>query len=212
MMQRIAGWCLSSVLLASVLVGCSIVQPPNRPAWRTFLLEPARTGGSVPSTGSPGGAGVLRVAVVSSVGGAETPRMTYIARPGEQEYFAKHRWAEAPSMMLTPFLIEALSASGRYAGVIGPDSRAEENLLLELEWLAFRQEFFEGGPRFRATLRASVVRANDSELAVAPQTFQIVEPCAAATPEAGVEAAERAAGKIAAAVAAYAPPVEPTSH
>lgn len=195
-------------IIALAACGCALIGPPKRPAWTTFVLESGADGARTPATaGAPAGEEAsarrtIRVAPVESAGGYDTPQMAYSRAAGELEYYARHRWAEPPAQMLAPRLTAALEQSGTFAAVIAPSSRANADLLLETELLAFRMQF-ESTPTFRATLRATVVNEVDGLVAGSARTFDVVEPMAEANPAAGAKAAERAVARLVAEVAAF---------
>jgi cholesterol transport system auxiliary component len=190
-------------IVALAVAGCSLLPKPEGPSWTTFLLE---SGGMVEGAGGAASetpaARSIRVAAIESAGGYDTPRMAYSRAAGEIEYFARHRWAETPAEMLSPLLVAGLERSGRFTAVLAPSSRANADLLLETELLAFRQEF-TGSASFRATLRATIVNATDRSVVGPARTFEFVEPMEDASPTAGAKAADRAAARLVGAVAAF---------
>ncbi|MGH2570155.1 MAG: ABC-type transport auxiliary lipoprotein family protein, partial [bacterium] len=169
------------VVALVALAGCSVVKAPERTAWTTFSLEaphPAAADSASHGSGNPGvvaadpGGLVIRVAPFASAAGADSPRMVYVRTPGTLEMYAHHRWADPPAEMLALALVAALEETGTFGGVLGPSSRAAGDLLLESELLAFRMDFVETEPVFRATVRATVSDARTGRPVVAPRTFE----------------------------------------
>jgi ABC-type uncharacterized transport system auxiliary subunit len=105
--------------------------------------------------------------------------------------------------MLVPILIAGLERTNHFAALVGPSSRAPGDLLLETQLLAFRQEFTESKPQFRATVRAAIMDTIGGILLGLPRTFDITEPMEEANPSAGVRAAERAAHRLADEIARF---------
>ena len=210
--SRLARSIAAVAALALGLGACAIFQPAARPAWTTYLLElprasadapanePSRIGANVSPGASPP---VLRVATVESTGGYDTARMAYCRSEGEIEYFANHRWAEAPAAMLMPLLVAGLERTGRFATILVPTSRASGDLLLETQLLVFRCDFArDGGAAFHLTLRATLVASVDGSV-LGSRSFDAVEPMDEASPGAGAKAAQRAAERAVGEVAAY---------
>ncbi len=194
--------------------GCSVFGPPERATWTTFVIEgtaakpdvAAREGAAEGAAGTDGGGAAaarsIRVAPIESAAGYDSPLMAYSRARGEIEYFARHRWAEPPAQMLAPLLVAALESGARFAAVIAPSSRANADLFLETQLLAFRVET-EGAPAFRASIRATLVDSIDGRVVRAARTFEILEPMDEVGPGAGAKAAERAAASLVGEIAAY---------
>jgi len=205
---KVIGIASAAALLATGLSACSIIKPPKRPEIETFMLEPPspeQDEGSTPSSSSmePSEKRVFRVSTMASSGVYDTPRMAYTRSADEIEYFATHRWADPPPEMLVPILIAGLERTNRFLALVGPSSRAAGDLVLETELLAFRQEFIESKPRFRATIRASIMDTIAGAILGSPRTFDVLEPMDDANPTAGVRAAGRVAERIADEIARY---------
>jgi cholesterol transport system auxiliary component len=197
------------------LGACSVVKTPERPQWTTFVLEPkpaageneAPGGTDRESTHAPHGP-VLRVAPIESGGGIDTPRMAYVRTPGTIEYFTRHRWAEPPSEMLAPLLVAALERTARFEAIIDPSSRAVGDASLEGELLSFRMEVGDGAgagtsPRFRATMRASLVGSGDRRPLAPARTFDVLVPAPSEDAPGGASAASAAASQLADEIAAW---------
>ncbi|GJM44168.1 MAG: hypothetical protein DHS20C21_10100 [Gemmatimonadota bacterium] len=180
-----------------------MVQGPERPHWRVFGLEPART--AAPDPGSPAvrdGRPVALVAMPESGAGYATRRIAYSRGAGELEYFAEHRWVDPPARMLVPLLQQALTATGAFSSVAALPTRVRGDFVVESEILAFRQELQEEGSRFRATLRITSIRAGTPG-AVDSRIVEVLEPMERNGPTEVVAAANRATSRLLSEVASF---------
>ena len=73
--------------------------------------------------------------------GFDTPRMAYLREPNRLEYYAYHRWVEAPARMLTPLVTQALEASGAFRAVVQAPGSAQTQLRLDMELVQLTQDF-----------------------------------------------------------------------
>jgi cholesterol transport system auxiliary component len=200
---RAAIGAVAAAVLLVVGGGCSVVKPPARPAWHVFALEPeAETEAAAATVDADADAPVAVIAVPGAAAGYATRRMAYTHGGGELEYFATHRWADAPARMLAPLLHDALMRTGAFRAVAVAPTRAAGGLVVETQLLAFRQELDGPQPRFRAVLRVTLVRP-DAPSSTDSRVFEAAEPMDAPGPEPGVRAADRATARLLAEVAAY---------
>lgn len=198
-------WTFANFAAMALFLGstsCSILKPPERPAWTTHVLE----GGiaeNVAGAESPAASHSLRLDAIECSTGYDTPRMAYIQTAGQLEYYARHRWADSPALLLPPILVRALESSGAFAGVLSPTSHARSDFLLETELQTFRHEFEGSSRNFRVELRATFLESMSRRVVGEPKTFTILEPISAESVEAGVAAARHACAKLARELASY---------
>lgn len=192
-----------TAIVAIALAGCSVLGSPKRTAWTTYVLEGGEVERSEPVAAAPSAdAPMLRVAPIEAAAGYDSPRMAYTRSSGEIEYFAAHRWAEPPSVLLVPLLVEGIERTGTFAAVLPPTSRASGDLLLETELLVFRQEF-DGQARFHARVRAALVDEGQGAVIGAVRTFDLFESMDGENPAAGARAAQKAATRLASEIGAF---------
>ncbi len=153
--------------------------------------------GAAPEPGPavPGPCPALRVAVPQAAPGYGSSRMAYRKDPLQLEYFVHHRWADAPTLMLAPALVGALERSGRFRVVLGADVQARSALLLETQDLRVEQLFDKAGSQVRLSARLSLVDLANQRV-LGTREISVTEPAAAASPEAGAAAANRALPKF----------------
>jgi len=121
--------------------------------------------------------------------GYDTPRMAYVTRPHQIDYFSRNQWVDSPAKMLYPILIEALSR--RFQNVVKAPSPGD--MRLDTEIVLLRQEFYGNSSRIHFVLRARIHR--DGKM-TATRQFEIFEACSENNPYGGVVAANRAVSAL----------------
>ncbi|MEW6544644.1 MAG: ABC-type transport auxiliary lipoprotein family protein [Nitrospirota bacterium] len=186
----------AAILALTVLLAAACSLAPSRTVedLHTYLLDP-----ELPSAdGAPpgrGGSGTLLIGVPRAQAGFDTPRMVYLLRPHEIQYFASSEWADTPARMLTPLLEQALERTGAWRTVVLATSSLRGDLRLDAEHLALQQEFFSKPSRVRVTLRVHLVEPR-GQAVVASKQFEAVEDALSDDPYGGVLAANRAVAKL----------------
>lgn len=148
---------VSATLLASglalVLAACSVL-PRSKPVIidRYTLDIPAW---HVQAAGAD--APVLLVTRPLARVDLDTPRMAYREQDYQLQYFARSRWADTPTQLLLPGLVEALEASGHFGAVVRVGSAARPDLRLDVELLEFSQDFRVAPGEFQLRLRLQLV-------------------------------------------------------
>lgn len=184
----------AALALIGVLGGCSVLPqrspPPTVTAYRITTPELPRH----PIVEKPA-CPTLRLEDMETAAGFSGSAMRYSETPGTLDHFAFHRWVAPPNRMLDPLLLQTITASGLFDGVITASSPANATLQLDTRLIALTQRFRKTGSSVHLVIRASL-----SDLAthrqIAARRFVIDEPADAATPEAGVRATDRAVTRL----------------
>jgi cholesterol transport system auxiliary component len=177
-------------VLALTLGGCALLAPTGAAPPSLFVLAPPA--GSAPPRDV--GTRAIAVAPPGARPGFDGPRMAYVTRPYEVQYFARHQWVDAPARMLAPLLADALGRGGRLDAMQGGE-RVAPALRLETEVVVLQQEFDAQPSQVRFTLRARLLDlAERRELA--NSTFEAVEAAPSDDPYGGVVAANRAVARV----------------
>lgn len=186
---------LSAVAL---LAACAGLQPPAAEQSSTYVLEAA------PAAGAPRQRRdlVLEVAAPRARAGFDTPLMAYTQRANALEYFARHRWADAPARMLAPQIAQALERSGAFRAVVQAPSLAAADLRLETELVRLQQDFGAKPSRLRFTLHARLVDVAGRRV-LASAELDETEAAASDDPYGGVLAANRALARLLERLAAF---------
>ena len=178
----------SCVVLALVTSGCISVRGGSEAAHTYQLsLEGAQREVHAADGNSP----VVQLSPPQAEPGFETPRMVYLKRPYELEYFAANQWADTPANMVAPLLAQSLSQSGIWRDVVLLPSLVSGDYRLDVYGFALQQEFFQQPSRVRVTARAQLVDLKQATI-VGMQRFETIEPAPSENAYGGVVAANRA--------------------
>lgn len=123
--------------------------------------------------------------------GFETPRMVYLKRPYELEYFAANQWADTPANMFAPLVVQRLRQSGLWRDVVLLPSVMPGDYRFDIYGLALQQEFVQQPSRVRVTAHAQLVDLKRSTI-VGMQRFEAIETAPSENAYGGVVAANRA--------------------
>jgi cholesterol transport system auxiliary component len=142
------------------------------------------------------------VAPPTAAPGFDSPRIVYVKRPHELEFFTSSEWVDTPSRMLAPLLVRALERSGAFASVAETRSAAAAGLRLEAELVRLQQEFTERPSRVRLTVRIQLSEV-PSRRALGAREIEAVEEAPSDDPYGGVVAANRAVQRVLDEIVAY---------
>jgi len=182
-------WCLF-LSAAAMLGGCAttLLPQPEVATTRTYLLE---WNGSLSGSPLQAGGPSLLISSMRAASGYESADMAYVRTPHQLEYFARHRWVDAPARMLEPLLLQAAGASGLFSTVSEAGSGTQAQLRLDSRLLHLRQVC-----RLRPSELQLAVRLTLLDVASAKQigsrVISVSEAINERTPAAGVAAANRA--------------------
>jgi len=195
---------LASVLsLAAATGGCTLLPAPRETARNTFVLHPEPEAPAV-TTGPCGRRDfTLLVNVPREEPGFDTPRMAYRLRPNILSYYAESRWIDTPARLVAPLLVQAVEKSGCWRAVVRAPNTTDADFRLDTEDLVLEQEFFHRPSRVRLAIRAVLVDMRRQSV-VGTRRFEALEEAPAEDAFGGATAANRAAGRILPALAAWA--------
>lgn len=179
---------VSCVLLLLVTSGCISFRGGSE-AVHTYQLS--LEGGQREVHAADGNSPVVQLSPPQAEPGFETPRMVYLKRPYELEYFATNQWADTPANMVAPLLARSLSQSGLWRDVVLLPSLVAGDYRLDLYGFALQQEFLQQPSRVRVTALAQLVDLKQSMI-VGMQRFETTEPAPSENAYGGVVAANRA--------------------
>jgi cholesterol transport system auxiliary component len=187
---RARAW-LGLLATAALLAGCSGLQPAATDAGNTFVLQ-AR-----PLAPRPGPASdaVVEVSAPRAWPGFDTPRMAYVQRRYELDYFASHRWADTPARMLAPLLADALAQSRGFRAVVQTPSTVPAELRVTGELVRLQQNFLTHPSRVELTVRIDLLDVRGKRL-LATRVFDEAEAAATDDPYGGVAAANAALQRV----------------
>ncbi|PWB53466.1 MAG: hypothetical protein C3F18_07290 [Nitrosomonadales bacterium] len=194
-MKRMRAGILAAGL--ALVAGCSGLQPVKNDAPSTYALE-AQFQPRPAAANAP----VLLVTRPRAHPGFDSPRMAYVRKPHELEYFSRNRWVDAPEKMLAPLLVQSFEASGAFGAVSQAAGGVAAQLRLDSEIVRLQQEFTVTPSRVRFTLRAQLVDVAGRRI-LATREFDVTENAASDDPYGGVVAANRAVQRTLCEAAAY---------
>ena len=187
--------CLAAAVLAAA--GCALMTPADVATRKEVL-------GVVPRDVPQGHARAVTLLVFApdTAPVYDTTQMAYAERALQIQYFAKNAWGEKPSRMLQDLLVGALEATHAFTAVVKPPHSEAYTHALKSEIVDFHQDFTGPAPMMRIAVRLTLV-SERAEKVVATKDLQVSQPMREKSPEAGVEAANVAAQKVARDAAAF---------
>lgn len=138
---------------------------------------------------------VLLVSPSQAEPGFETPRMVYVKRPYELEYYAASQWADSPARMFMTLLVQVVGQSGVWRDVVLMPSSISGDYRLDSYGLVLQQEFLQQPSRVRVAARVQLVDLKQSTI-VGMQNFEVIEPAPSENAYGGVLAANRAVATL----------------
>jgi cholesterol transport system auxiliary component len=139
--------------------------------------------------------GVLLVGLPQAEAGFDQPRMAYLQRPYEVNYYASNQWADAPARMLMPLLVRSLESTGLWHAVVPMPTAVTGDYRLDTSGLMLQQEFLQRPSRTRVLLRAQLVEMKEQRV-MGARSFEALEPAPSDDAYGGVLAANRATAKV----------------
>ncbi|MGQ0667801.1 MAG: ABC-type transport auxiliary lipoprotein family protein [Nitrospiraceae bacterium] len=183
---------VATALLMVSAAGCLAPRTESLPT-HTFQLslDPERTESRPPDLSAP----VLLVSLLQAEPGFDTPRMVYVKRPYELEYYAVNQWADTPARMIASLMVQALGRTGTWRAVIPLPGSIRGDYRLDSQGLALQQEFLHQPSLVRVTVRAQLVDVKESRV-VGTRAFEAVEKAPSEDAYGGVLAANRATATL----------------
>lgn len=191
-------WLLSSAVLVAGLGlwACSPIKLPAMSSYTLMSTHPFH----VPRHSQTDQTVYVEMPTASP--GFETTDMIYVTTPLKLSAFTQNRWVAPPAEMLQALAAQALRARGYFKAVMTTPVAVKFNYRVAMQLLQLQQEFVAGSSQVRLGVQATLVD-NTSGHALASQRFEVVVPAGAATPYAGVVAANQAATAVSTQLAAF---------
>lgn len=138
---------------------------------------------------------VLMVTPMETVPAYNTTQMAYTSRPYQLAYFAENRWADTPTQMMTPLIVETLQNTNYFHAVITPPYVGRYDYTLTTQILTLKQDFTQQPAALKLTVRAQLNRVASGQL-LASKQFNISIPLQQKSPYYGVVAANQATSQL----------------
>jgi len=179
------------LVLLALLGGCTALAPKPLPDPNLHVLSAGPVAGAASGTRDL----VLEVGVPRASPGFDTPRMVYVQRAYELDYFADNRWADAPARMLGPLLTQALERSGGFRTVVQAPTAVTSDVRVNAELIRLQQNFTTRPSRAELALRVQLVDVRARRV-LATRLFEDTENAPSEDPYGGVAAANAALERV----------------
>lgn len=104
------------ILSFIILSGCSMLAPVKPEQTSNYVLN--RVPSNIPHKSGHGGTILVLQPDTRPV--YNTTRMAYTDKPYQVAYFGQNEWAETPSQMLQPLIMQTLQNTHHYHAVVSP--------------------------------------------------------------------------------------------
>jgi cholesterol transport system auxiliary component len=182
---------LALVVPLALLGGCAELAPKPLPDPNLHVLAAGRVPKAAPGTRNL----VLEVSVPRASPGFDTPRMVYVRKAYELDYFADNRWADAPARMLGPLLTQALERSGGFRTVVQAPTVVPADVRVNAELIRLQQNFAIRPSRAELALRVQLVDVRARRV-LATRLLEETESASSEDAYGGVAAANAALERV----------------
>jgi cholesterol transport system auxiliary component len=179
------------LVLLVLLGGCTGLAPKPLPDPNLHVLAAGPVAKAAPGARDL----VLEVGVPRASPGFDTPRMVYVQKAYELDYFADNRWADAPARMLGPLLTQALERSGGFRTVVQAPTIVPSDVRVNAELIRLQQNFTMRPSRAELALRVQLVDVRARRV-LATKLFEETENAPSEDAHGGVAAANAALGRV----------------
>jgi cholesterol transport system auxiliary component len=191
--SRVIGIAFSvlAVLAAIALQGCSALRPATTPTTAFYLLDSTPVQPALPPPATVPGqrlAPVLMVNPPVAAAGFDSPRIIYVHKAHQLEYFAHSEWVDPPARMLGPLVVTAMARTGAFGAVVLTPGAASGVWRLDTAIIRLQHEFMTQPSQVHFTLRATLVDDKTRKL-LAWREFDGYAPASSEDAVGGVAAA-----------------------
>jgi cholesterol transport system auxiliary component len=182
----------STALIACVVFisGCTLFSPVNIDTKKNVLNNipsDLPTEKTHPST--------LLVLIPETMPAYATAQMAYSTQAYQIAYFTKNEWAETPSQMIQPLIVQTLRNTHYFSEVLSPPYFGQHTFGLRIEILELTQDFTSEPAMLQLAMRISLSREATNQV-VATKELSVSQPMRERNPYAGVVAANEAMPKL----------------
>jgi cholesterol transport system auxiliary component len=137
----------------------------------------------------------LLVLIPETVPAYATTQMAYSTQAYQIAYFTKNEWAETPSQMIQPLIVQTLRNTHYFSEVLSPPYFGHHTFGLRIEILELNQDFTSEPAMLKLAMRISLSRDATNQV-VATKELSVSQPMSERNPYAGVVAANEAMPKL----------------
>lgn len=183
--------------ITTLLASCSLFSPvKNKPA-TTYLLTATPTVNKYRPHRS-----TLLIATPETRPLFNTTEIAYSTYPHQIAYFAYNRWAETPSQMLQPLLVQTLQNTRYFKGIVTLPYMGHYDYMLTTQILELYTRYMQHHAILKLTMRVQLTRGATNQV-IATKQFTVFEPLTQNSPYAGILAANRATGEALQTIATF---------
>lgn len=183
------------LLLLVVMVisqaGCSFLSPVKTDQPNAYVLN------SVPDhvVQRSHSSTTMLVAVPDARPVFDTTKMAYTTKLYRVGYFSQNQWAETPSQMLLPLMVQTLQNTHAYRAVLTPPYAGRYDYVLNTQITQLQQNYTRKPAVLQFSLRANIISMASNQV-IASKQFTVYLPIRNATPYNGVLAANKAVSRV----------------
>lgn len=181
---------LSLIAIMLTLTGCSL-SPVSSDPNSTYLLNTLPS--HIPNKHRD--AGTIFVMAPQTQPSYNTTRMAYTAKPYQIAYFARSQWAETPSQMLQPLIVQSLQNTHYYHAVASAPYMGKYRYVLTTDIIKLQQNYVMQPVSAEFYVRAQLSQATTGQV-IATKLITVRVPIRCKTPYGGVMASNHATGKL----------------
>ncbi len=182
-------------MMACALTACVLPRSGDSPIHTFVLTIDESTWRAGPPAPQPAVHGVLVVGLPQAEVGFEQPRMAYLQRPYEVNYYAANLWVDAPARMVAPLLVRSLETTGLWRVVVPMPTTIRGEYQLDTSGLVVQQEFLQQPSRTRVQVRVQLMDVK-AQRVLGVRSFEGLEPAPSDDAYGGVLAANRAVTRV----------------
>jgi len=179
------------LLVSMLLAGCAALQPAQVETPNLYVLEAKPLAKAARAKHDL----VLEVGGPHASPGFDTAQMIYVKRPYELDHFAANQWADTPSRMLAPLLVQALEQTGSFKAVVEAPGIVPADVRVDVELVRLQQNFAARPSRVELTLRLQLTDVRAKRV-LATRTIDESENAPSDDPYGGVIAANLALQRV----------------
>ena len=125
----------------------------------------------------------------------DTTQMAYTTEAYQIGYFSQNEWAETPSQMIQPLIVQTIRNTRYFSEVVSPPHFGRHTFALRTEIQELKQDFTSDPATLQLAMRFDLSREATNKV-TATKELSVQEPMREKTPYAGVVAANDALAKL----------------
>ena len=125
----------------------------------------------------------------------DTTQMAYTTEAYQIGYFSQNEWAETPSQMIQPLIVQTIRSTRYFSEVVSPPHFGRHTFALRTEIQELKQDFTSDPATLQLAMRFDLSREATNKV-TATKELSVQEPMQEKTPYAGVVAANDAMAKL----------------